>query len=172
MIITLALFMVLIGCTPVQRGTVTRDNAGQPDYLPSDNADMTDAQTDEEDGFAGNLLAGSATPYYDFNQADYENALAEGKTVFLYFYANWCPICRAEEKETFAAFNELDAKNVVGFRVNYKDTDTDMDEEALAKQFGITYQHTKVILKNGERVLKAPDSWDKQRYLDEISKVA
>lgn len=58
------------------------------------------------------------------------------------------------------------------FRVNYKDSDTDDDEVALAKKFGITYQHTKVIIKNGERILKSLEGWDEEKYLTEINKVA
>ncbi len=120
----------------------------------------------------GTILAGSTTPYIEYNKEDYEKALAENKVVVLYFYANWCPICRVEQISTFAAFNELQFPNVVGFRVNFKDSDTTDDGVELAKQYGVTYQHTKVIIKNGERVLKAPDSWDKERYISEISKYA
>ena len=121
---------------------------------------------------ADDVLAGTVSEYRIFEKADYEKALAENKIVVLYFYANWCAACRAEQPEISAAFSELNDSNVIGFRVNFKDSDTDEDEEAMARQFGIAYQHTKVILKDGKQVLKAPDSWDKQRYLDEIRKVA
>ena len=121
--------------------------------------------------YTGKILAGTTTQYLDFNQADYEKALKENKKILLYFYANWCPICKKEQPETFAAFNELNDPDLIGFRVNFRDSDTDADEEQLAKEFGVSYQHTKVILKDGQRVLKAPDSWDRQRYLDEISKI-
>ena len=126
----------------------------------------------QKTGATGKLLAGTATEYREFTKAEYDQALQEGKTILLYFYANWCPLCKSEQKDTFAAFNEISNQNIIGFRVNYKDSDTDADEEALAKEFGISYQHTKVILKNGQRVLKAPDSWDKARYLEELQKVA
>lgn len=96
----------------------------------------------------------------------------ENKIILLNFYANWCPLCKQEQPETFAAFNELNNPKIIGFRVNYKDSATDENEEALAKEFGITYQHTKIIIKDGQRVLKAPDSWDKARYLEELAKVA
>ena len=126
----------------------------------------------EKSDYTGKILAGTeATKYLDFNRADYDKALKEKKKILLYFYANWCPICKKEQVDTFAAFNELNYPDLIGFRVNYRDSDTDVDEEALAKEFGVGYQHTKVILKDGQRVGKFPDSWDKQRYLEELSKI-
>ena len=122
-------------------------------------------------GYTGKVLAGTTTPYLDFNKEDYDKALQEKKKILLNFYASWCPICRAEQPNVFSAFNDLNRKDVVSFRVNFRDSDTDADEEALAKEFGVSYQHIKVILKDGQKVLKAPDSWDKQRYLDELAKV-
>ena len=117
-------------------------------------------------------MAGTSdTLYLDFNKEDYEKALNEKKKILLYFYANWCPICRVEQLSTFAAFNEINDPDLIGFRVNYRDSDTDESEENLAKEFGISYQHTKIILKDKERVLKAPDSWNKERYLEELSKI-
>ena len=122
--------------------------------------------------YKGKVLAGTEkTKYLDFNKADYEKALKEKKKILLYFYANWCPICKKEQPETFAAFNELNDPDLIGFRVNYKDSETNEDEEAIAKQFGVAYQHTKVILKERKQVGKFPDSWNKQRYLDELAKI-
>jgi len=122
--------------------------------------------------YSGAVLAGTSAPVLDFNKTDYDAAIASDKLVVLYFYANWCPICKEETKNSlYPAFSELTTDRVVGIRVNYKDSDTDKDEEALARQYGIAYQHTKVFVKNGKQVLKAPDSWDKARYLTEINKV-
>lgn len=126
----------------------------------------------EKSPYMGKVLAGTGpTKYLEFNKADYDKALKENRKILLYFYANWCPLCRKEQPEIFAAFNELDNPGLIGFRVNYKDGDDDEFERALAKEFGIGYQHTKVILKDGQRILKAPDSWDKQRYLEELNKI-
>ena len=119
--------------------------------------------------FSGAVLAGSTSKLLDFNKPDYDKAIASDKLVALYFYASWCPICKKETKDSlYPVFNELNDSNVIGFRVNYNDNDTDDNEKELAREFGVAYQHTKVFVKNGERVLKSPESWNKQRYFDEI----
>jgi thiol:disulfide interchange protein len=143
------LILLAVGCNPIS-------------------SDMTNDQPMSD---SSSILAGTTTKYIAFNQEDYNKALEENKIILLYFYASWCPICQAEQKEVFSAFEEMDYPNVVGFRVNYRDSDVEEFEEQLAKEHGITYQHTKVIIKDGERVLKAPDSWDKEGYLKEIGDV-
>ncbi|MCR4330380.1 MAG: thioredoxin family protein, partial [Patescibacteria group bacterium] len=133
------------------------------------------AMMKKEDGammakYTGTVLAGSSAPLLEFNKADYDAAIASDKLVVLYFYANWCPVCKEETKNSlYPAFNELTTDKVVGIRVNYKDSDTDKDEENLARQFGVPYQHTKVFVKNGKQILKSPDGWDKARYITEIN---
>lgn len=122
------------------------------------------------EGYQGALLAGGESPLLDFVKADYDKAVASDKLVVLYFYANWCPICRAEFPRMQAAFNEISGDDVIAFRVNYNDNQTDDDEVALARQFGVGYQHTKVFVKNGQQVLKSPEGWDQERYLTEIAK--
>lgn len=118
------------------------------------------------------ITAGSLSRYLEFNQEDYEKALASDKIVFLNFYANWCPICREEQPLVEEVFNELKTDQVVGFRVNYNDSDTNEAEKKLADRFGITYQHTKVILKDGKEVLKNGEPWDKERFEEEITNAA
>ena len=68
-----------------------------------------------------------------------------------------------------SAFNSIKDEGVIGFRVNYNDNDTDSFEKELARKFGVPYQHTKIFLKNGERVLKSPETWSKSRYIEEIN---
>ena len=163
-LVLLAIFSVVVfGCT----------QSAAPDVMEKEDKMMEkDKSMMDKFGYTGKVLAGTeATKYLDFNKVDYENALKEKKKILLYFYANWCPICKREQPETFAAFNEINDPDLIGFRVNYRDSDTDADEEALAKKFGVSYQHTKVILKNGQRVGKFPDSWNKERYLEELKKI-
>lgn len=122
-------------------------------------------------GYKGQVLAGKQTPYIAFTQEDYDKALKEKKIIVLEFYANWCPICRAQEPEVFAAFNSLQAERVVGFRVNYKDTETDANELKLANSLGIPYQHTKVFLVDGKEVKRSGDSWKRSDYINAINEL-
>lgn len=120
--------------------------------------------------YSGAVIAGKSALLIDFNKADYDSALKTDKLIALYFYANWCPICKAETANAlYPAFNELSTDKVIGFRVNYNDDQTDNDEKNLAREFGVAYQHTKVFLKNGQRILKSPETWNKARYLSEIN---
>lgn len=124
-----------------------------------------------EEAFSGELLAGSPeqSPLLVFEQDDYEKALASDKLVVLYFFANWCPTCRAEQPHLEGAFDAYTGDDIIGFRVNYNDNATSPEEEQRARDFGVGYQHTKVFLKDGERVLKSPESWEQSRYLEEFS---
>src|SRR3989344_7272139 len=102
--------------------------------------------------YYGAILAGKSAPLLDFAKADYDVAIASDKLVVLYFYANWCPICKAEVANAlYPAFNELTTDKVVGIRISYKDNETDSDEKALAVKYGIPYQHTKVFVRDGKQ---------------------
>src|SRR3989344_1470303 len=140
--------------------------------MPASSADkMKDdkAMMDKDDAmmvkYQGTVLAGTSAPLLEYNRLDYDAALASDKLVVVYFYANWCPICVAEFPKMQEAFNELKSDKVVGFRMNYNDNETDDQEKSYAREYGVAFQHTKVFVKNGDRVLKSPESWDKARYL-------
>lgn len=179
----LCALLVLAACTNAVSTAPTADALA--DYLPAqmeENTTCTDCGRPPADEMmvdgvkrtptmGGERLVDGVSPYIAFDDASYATAMADGKTIVLYFYAQWCPQCVAEQPEIEAAFAQLNDPNVIGFRVNYKDRDTDEAEEALAREHGIAYQHTKVIIKDGQRVLKAPDTWDTERYLSEIRAV-
>lgn len=162
LLISAGLSLAVSGCTALT----------QPSGTTANTAPTADGAMIKKDGvasFTGTVLAGSSAPLLDFNQVDYQAALNSGKVVFLYYYANWCPLCKDELPSLYGAFNSLDSDQVVGFRVNFNDSDTDDAETALAREHGVAYQHTKVAIKGGARVLKSPETWNQQRYLDEIN---
>lgn len=143
-------------------------NGALPPETMSEGA-STPPTGDEKAQYVGEVLAGGAAPLLDFVSADYEAVKQTDKLILLYFYANWCPICKNEIKDAlYPAFNELATTDIIGFRVNYNDNETDDAERDLAREFGVAYQHTKVFVRSGKAVLKRPDSWTKDRYLSEI----
>jgi len=148
-----------------------------PSPPPSTNSPQTEQTKSEPSqpapaGYTGDQLAGNSAPLLDFNQADYERALLEYPFVFLYFYANWCPICLEEVPNAlYPAFNQLDSDQIIGFRVNFKDSATDRDEQELARQFAVPYQHFKLILKDGQPVFNSNQEWTTQDYLDNIDSI-
>ncbi len=143
---------------------------GKPSGIMPENQTIPKGDTAMQT-YTGTVIAGTSAPLLDFVKTDYDAAFKTDKLVVLYFYANWCPICKKEVADAlYPAFNDLDRGDVVGFRVNFKDDETDADEETLAKEFGVAYQHTKVFVKGGTRILKSPEGWSKTRYANEIEK--
>lgn len=142
----------------------------KPNETMEKKEDETMMKKEEGVMMKGTVLAGKTAKIFDFNKEDYEKAIASDKLIVLYFYANWCPICRLEIPKFYKSFDNLSTDRVIGFRINFNDGDTDNDEKNLAREFGVAYQHTKVFLKNGQRILKSPETWNEERYLSEINK--
>lgn len=63
----------------------------------------------------------------------------------LFFFANWCPTCKPANL-SFIQESARIPEGVVVIRINYNDSDTDDEEKTLAKKYGVTYQHTYVLL--------------------------
>lgn len=81
-----------------------------------------------------------ASRYVVYTSSDKFAKNADKKRV-LFFYANWCPTCIPAD----ANFKENASKipqDVIVLRVNYNDPETNSKDKALAKKYGITYQHT------------------------------
>ena len=77
--------------------------------------------------------------YVEYSAADVDQALADGKKVALFFHASRCPSCRALEKEINENISQLPQDSVT-FKVNYD------KETNLKKQYGVTTQHTIVVI--------------------------
>lgn len=149
--------------SPKSEGSPTSNTSPNPISAPNSQSSVND--------FTGSVIAGKNSPYLDFNQADYDKALKSNKIILLNFYANWCPICRAEAPDIASGFNALPDDHVIGFRVNFNDDQTDDVEKKLANDFSIPYQHTKVILEDGKEVKRFSDAWDKETFAKEIEAV-
>ena len=121
---------------------INNEGSSQATSTPSSNQSTGD--------FVGQKLA---TNYYEFTQADYKRLREENRPLLLYFYANWCPTCAAQEPVMVEAMNKGVSNGMIALRVNYNDTATDATEKELAREFAITYQHTFVSLdKDGKKL--------------------
>lgn len=115
----------------------------------------------------------SASSYATFTKAAFDAAKSDGRAIFLEFYANWCPSCAQQKPVNEAAFADASMPpGISGFQVNYKDSDTDSDEEALAREFGISYQHTRVVLdSSGRQVYKATGNVGREELISLLADV-
>jgi thiol-disulfide isomerase/thioredoxin len=96
----------------------------------------------------------------EYTKAAYDAAVASGKPVVLYYYANWCPICRVEFLKFQSAVAGRDAAAATYFRVSYNDSDTSADEKASAQQHQVGSQHTVVVVKGGQQTYKSQSTGD------------
>ncbi len=107
--------------------------------------------------------------YVSFTQDAYNQAKADGKTIFLEFYANWCPICKAQDPSLRSGLSKIESDNLVAFQVNYNDSETDADEQVLAKKYNITYQHTHIVVSPEENVLlRSNESWSEENVIEKV----
>jgi len=168
----LLLLIFLAACTPTPKvddqDVVQRLEAKQEVMSEELKDDMEKAH---DTTMAPGLIAGDVSKYYDWDKAKFDQAVAEDKTVYLEFYASWCSSCKTQEAHLKAGFEQLDDPNVVGFKIHYNDPQTTPEHKALAQQYQIAYQMTKIILKGGEVVLKSPEPWEKDRFLEEMRKI-
>jgi|SRR3989344_4769279 len=88
-----------------------------------------------------------APQYVEYSEASLAKAQEKGRTV-IFFWAVWCPTCKALDKELTERSNEL-PDDITILKTNY---DT---EKELKKKYQIVQQHTLVqVDKNGSEVTK------------------
>jgi thioredoxin 1 len=85
--------------------------------------------------------------YVAYSKEEFDQA--KDKRRVLFFYANWCPLCKPADTD-FQANSTKIPEDVTLIRVNYNDTDTEQAEKDLAQKYGVTYQHTFVQIDSEE----------------------
>ncbi|MFK7603689.1 thioredoxin family protein [Deinococcus sp. SM5_A1] len=83
--------------------------------------------------------------YTSYTKAAYDDA--KGMKRVLFFHATWCPSCKAANADIVGKLDEIPA-DVVIFKADYD------KEVALKKQYGITAQHTFVLVDDSGKALK------------------
>ncbi|WP_426688589.1 thioredoxin family protein [Rhodanobacter ginsengiterrae] len=96
------------------------------------------------------LLAGTAAAAkLPFNQAQYEQAVAAGKPVVVYFHADWCPTCRAQQPIVDKLLGEPQFKSVTLFEADFD------NETALGKSLKVIQQSTFVVFRQGHEATRS-----------------
>ena len=167
LLLTIMFAIILSGCVAQYNTDIANQPTETPEEIEQPQAETQVSSTSHQ----GEVIAGETTKYIRYSKSDYEKALAEDKAVYLYFYANWCPICRAERPSILQAFNEMNAEDAIGFEVHYNDNEVTNDDKTITKGFGISYQHTTIILdKDGNEVFRSLSPISKDMIKVEINK--
>lgn len=95
-----------------------------------------------------------------FDQTLFDKTMAQGKPAIVYFHADWCPTCRAQQPivDRLAAAPEM--KDVTVFVADYD------KEVALKKALRVNHQSTFVVFKGGHEVTRSTGQTDEQDIRD------
>lgn len=83
--------------------------------------------------------------YVPYTQAAFD--AAKGMQRVLFFHATWCPMCKAANADLMKNLAQIPG-DVIVFKTDYD------KEVALKKQYGITYQHTFVLVDAQGKAMK------------------
>jgi thioredoxin 1 len=93
--------------------------------------------------FANAVFAGP------FTQADFDKAVADGKSVVVEFHADWCPTCKKQAPIVKEIAADPAYKNFVFLTADYD------KEVELKKKHNVTKQSTFVVFKGGKEVARS-----------------
>jgi thioredoxin 1 len=115
------------------------------------NNDGVGNSLETQEAGSGDVL--DANGYSDLTDEGFDAVVASSKLVVVFFKANWCPTCRAQEPVNREVFSEyVGDERVAIFVGNFADPEeTDFDKE-IQSRYGVSYQHTFLFIKNGEEV--------------------
>ncbi len=88
--------------------------------------------------------------YQDYSEIVLDTAVAENKTVVLFFHANWCPTCKTADVDITENLSDI-PENVVVLKTDYD------SEKELKKKYNVTYQHTFVQIDQNKEMVT---SWN------------
>ncbi|HEY9130951.1 MAG TPA: thioredoxin family protein [Dyella sp.] len=95
------------------------------------------------------LTAHALAAEVPFNQQQFDQALAAGKPAVVYFHADWCPTCRAQQPIVSRLAKEQQFQPVTVFVADFD------KESALKKSLRVAQQSTFVVFKQGHEVTRS-----------------
>lgn len=142
--------LVLVGCAKQQ-------TVHSPEVLPVDTEDPAAMMPVPGEDVREMLAFGIYMDYTD-------DVIGDGDPSVLFFQAAWCPICKRTD-ETLTQWYEEEDFPLSVYKVDY-DNSSD-----LKTRYGVTYQHTFVLLDgegNALKVLAAPSDEDLKSLLQTV----
>jgi thiol-disulfide isomerase/thioredoxin len=103
-------------------------------------------------GFASGAFAGEQ-PY---SEAQFTKAVGQGQPVVVWFHANWCPTCRAQQPLVDRLAGSAEMKPVTVFVADFD------KETVLKKSLGVAQQSTFVVFRNGHEVTRSTGETDER----------
>jgi thioredoxin 1 len=104
------------------------------------------AMRSEEDAMMDKAESMMKAGSYEAYSAEKVSGAGTGK-VLLFFYADWCPLCRPLDADINAHLSDIPS-DVLILKVNYD------KETALKQRYGVTYQHTIVEVNSEGSLIK------------------
>lgn len=89
---------------------------------------------------------GEPSVYEDYTQDKLDDALNQGRVVFLHFTANWCQDCISQDNVNTKVVAQLPTQGVVGLRVHILDSESTTETSNLAKKFSVGKENSIIVL--------------------------
>lgn len=89
-----------------------------------------------------------------YKQAEFENLLQQNKPVVLHIHADWCPVCRAQQKVLDELMQQPEFKQLPVLRADFD------KEKTLLRKYKVRNQSTFIIFKNGKEIERSTGETD------------
>lgn len=109
------------------------------------------------------LFAHAVGEPYTQEKMDALNKAGESTLVFV--YADWCPTCKAQEKILGELLSTDEFNGITTLKVNFD------EQKSVLRTFGVKYQSTFILFKNGKEVVRVTAETDRERIAEWLRKV-
>jgi thioredoxin-like negative regulator of GroEL len=88
-----------------------------------------------------------------------------GKPVLVFIYADWCPVCRAQDAVLEKLLPTDEFRPIVTLKVDFD------AQRPVVKAFGVRHQSTLIVFKGGREVARVTGETDRERIAELLRKV-
>lgn len=155
--------LLVINQSPNSQNSALNTSTTQTGSSISENTSSSEGTNEQTS--TSNLNSTQSQPTQSVN-GEYTNyssdlvANTDKEKIVLFFYASWCPSCRAQDAKLEGDKNNVPA-NLLVLRTNYD------EERELRIKYGVTMQHTFVqIDKQGNKLQSWPALYDSYNFTE------